>query len=331
MPKQESVEVFPVISLVVVFVAVTLVLVVAGFALPGPAEPEPTATLLPTWTATVPPTEAPVTPTTEPVAVAAALDPAQVQAGAQIYQVSCSACHGFNARGISGLGKTLIGSEYVNNLTDDELHDFLLVGRPVNDPLNTTGVAMPAKGGNPNLTDADLYNVVAYIRSLNTTDVVSAPTAAPTDSGPRPTATPWSPPSLGGGSAAEVVEPTSAPTETAEATEEVAEATEEAAGVEVALLPEQPASSGADLYQRYCAACHGPGGEGVEFFGPALSDSTLLQDRNGIGLLELLSRALPPANPEDGFQHPYRGGYPPLTDLQLLDIIGYLYELIGAE
>lgn len=40
------------------------------------------------------------------------------------------------------------------------------VGRSLGDPLNTTGVTMPAKGNNPALTDEDLSNIVAYLRTL---------------------------------------------------------------------------------------------------------------------------------------------------------------------
>ena len=34
------------------------------------------------------------------------------------------------------------------------------------DPANTTGVAMPPKGGNPALKEADLADIVAYLRTL---------------------------------------------------------------------------------------------------------------------------------------------------------------------
>ena len=91
-------------------------------------------------------TQAVAAETTEaPQAVAMALDPAKVKAGEDSFQTTCSACHGFNAMGIPGLGKPLIGSKFVNGLTDDQLLAFLQVGRPITDPLNTTGVMMPAR------------------------------------------------------------------------------------------------------------------------------------------------------------------------------------------
>ena len=100
-------------------------------------------------------------------AVAAALDPAAVKAGRTTFMMVCAACHSPKATGIKGLGKPLIGSVFFNGHTDAELLAFLQKGRPVTDPLNTTGVMMPARGGRPTLTDDDLKNVIAYIRSLN--------------------------------------------------------------------------------------------------------------------------------------------------------------------
>ena len=94
-------------------------------------------------------------------------DPAAVKAGKTTFMMVCAACHSPKATGIQGLGKPLIGSAFFNGHTDAELLAFLKKGRPVNDPLNTTGVMMPARGGRPTLTDTDLSNVIAYIRSLN--------------------------------------------------------------------------------------------------------------------------------------------------------------------
>lgn len=51
--------------------------------------------------------------------------------------------------------------------TDDDLVTFMKIGRPADDPLNTTGVPMLPKGGNDALTDQDLYDVVAYLRTLD--------------------------------------------------------------------------------------------------------------------------------------------------------------------
>lgn len=87
-------------------------------------------------------------------------------AGESLYQGTCSACHGPDAKGLPNLGKDLTTSEFLKENTDDELLDFILVGRPISDPLNTQGVDMPPKGGNPALSNDDIYDIIAYLRSI---------------------------------------------------------------------------------------------------------------------------------------------------------------------
>ena len=88
-------------------------------------------------------------------------------AGETAYNGTCSACHGPDLMGVTGLGKALIGSEFVGSNSDDDLLAFLKIGRPTSDPLNTTGVDMPPKGGNPSLDDDDLRDIIAFVRSRN--------------------------------------------------------------------------------------------------------------------------------------------------------------------
>jgi len=86
--------------------------------------------------------------------------------GAEVYAGTCSSCHGPDAKGMEGLGKDLHNNAFVAERSDQEMLDFLKVGRTATDPLNTTGVDMPPKGGNPALQDQDLLDVVAYVRTL---------------------------------------------------------------------------------------------------------------------------------------------------------------------
>lgn len=88
-------------------------------------------------------------------------------AGATVYTGTCATCHGPTAGGVDGLGKPLAPSEFVVANSEDELVAFIKVGRPTSDPANTQGVDMPPKGGNPSLSDQDLHDVAAYIKSLN--------------------------------------------------------------------------------------------------------------------------------------------------------------------
>jgi disulfide bond formation protein DsbB len=67
---------------------------------------------------------------------------------------------------LPALGKDLTASEFFNGSSDEELLAFILVGRDANDPENTTGVAMLPRGGNPALTDEDILNIIAHIRTI---------------------------------------------------------------------------------------------------------------------------------------------------------------------
>ncbi len=98
--------------------------------------------------------------------VAAPTSPGNPEVGKELYAGTCIACHGEGGIGIEGLGKDMTASEFVADKTDAELIAFIKVGRDPSHPLNTTGVAMPPKGGNPALNDGDLNDIVAYVRTL---------------------------------------------------------------------------------------------------------------------------------------------------------------------
>ena len=95
-----------------------------------------------------------------------ALPAGDAEHGEEIYSTTCFGCHGPSGEGVTGLGKDLTTSSYIVDNSDADLVDFLKTGRPVGDPLNTTGVDMPPKGGNPSLDDEDLQDLVAYMRSI---------------------------------------------------------------------------------------------------------------------------------------------------------------------
>jgi disulfide bond formation protein DsbB len=64
------------------------------------------------------------------------------------------------------LGKDLTASTFLKGLPDAEAILFLTKGRPSSDPLNTTKVDMPPRGGNPALKEQDLADIIAYLRTL---------------------------------------------------------------------------------------------------------------------------------------------------------------------
>ncbi|NHZ71569.1 MAG: c-type cytochrome [Aquificales bacterium] len=86
--------------------------------------------------------------------------------GEELFVATCLACHGEGGVGIEGLGKDMTTSEFIKGLSDAELLAFIKVGRSTTDEANTTGVDMPLKGGNPALTDDDLNDIIAYMRTL---------------------------------------------------------------------------------------------------------------------------------------------------------------------
>jgi disulfide bond formation protein DsbB len=94
------------------------------------------------------------------------VDPAAAMRGKALFAQGCNACHGDNARGRAGLGKDLGHNAFVKSLGDPQLVGFLKRGRDVSDPLNTTRIPMPPKGGNPALNDKQLTDLVAYLRDL---------------------------------------------------------------------------------------------------------------------------------------------------------------------
>jgi mono/diheme cytochrome c family protein len=83
--------------------------------------------------------------------------PSVGQSGEEIYQQTCVACHGSNGQGtIPGVPKfsdRLSKSDEV--LLNSITNGFQTEGSPM---------AMPAKGGNASLTDADIKGVLSYIQ-----------------------------------------------------------------------------------------------------------------------------------------------------------------------
>jgi disulfide bond formation protein DsbB len=286
----------PIAPILLLFGGLAVMLMLLVTPMVGRRQASPTPTPLPSPTVVQPTTVAVVT-----------YDPITVSAGEQIFQSTCAACHGFNAQGVPGLGKPLIGSEFLNGLSDDELVAFIEQGRDITDPLNTTGVMMPPKGGNPALSETNLHEVVAYIRSINDTQMVSAP-AAPTQSQPAEVAAQASPtPSTG----------------------LIADATPAAVGTPAHIQGALNLSSmsGEQAYLWSCAGCHGPNGDGIPNIGPSLSASDLLDTVNSLALTEFLTEGRPFADPRETYPHPARGGYPQLTDEQIRSLVAYLDSL----
>ena len=87
--------------------------------------------------------------------------------GGKIFSTACVVCHGPEGKGVQGLGKDLTTSEWVGQQSDEQLVEFIMKGRDATDPLNTTGVAMPPKGGNVAMTDQEVADIIAFVRSIH--------------------------------------------------------------------------------------------------------------------------------------------------------------------
>lgn len=118
--------------------------------------------------ATLPPVPTP-TPQPLPTLTIDISMPGSVEEGRRLYRMACAGCHGLNADG-EGVGVSLRDTPFMRENSAEDLLRFLQVGRSSDDPANTTGVAMPAYGGRPDWGEAELWDVVAYLRYLNGLD-----------------------------------------------------------------------------------------------------------------------------------------------------------------
>lgn len=85
--------------------------------------------------------------------------------GKRLYDQACAACHGFDGLGIATLGNGFVGSDYMATTDDAAVLAMVRAGREPGAADNSSGVAMPASGGRPDLTDVELAAIIGYIRS----------------------------------------------------------------------------------------------------------------------------------------------------------------------
>jgi disulfide bond formation protein DsbB len=99
--------------------------------------------------------------------------------GAALYGANCATCHGANLEG--GIGAVLNPIDKLPGVTNTLDPAFLIQiitsGRQpqAGDPKS---IPMPAKGGNPNLTDQDIKDLAAYIILQNQINPSSLPLPA---------------------------------------------------------------------------------------------------------------------------------------------------------
>lgn len=84
-----------------------------------------------------------------------------VAAGKAVYSQTCVACHGANGKGAIPGVADLTASDGALSKSDEDLIKSISEG--VQSPGSP--LAMPAKGGNPTLTEADVKAVIGYLRA----------------------------------------------------------------------------------------------------------------------------------------------------------------------
>ncbi|MBI3959594.1 MAG: c-type cytochrome [Chloroflexi bacterium] len=88
-----------------------------------------------------------------------------LEEGERLYAQACAACHGPDGAGIPTLGNTFVASEFLTANDDAEVLAMIRAGREPGAADNRSGVAMPASGGRPDLTDGQLAAIIVYIRN----------------------------------------------------------------------------------------------------------------------------------------------------------------------
>ncbi|EKU28525.1 cytochrome C [Alcaligenes sp. EGD-AK7] len=160
----------------------------------------------------------------------------ELKTGQQVYETTCTACHGAGVAGAPKFGDKGAWGELIN-LGQDELVKNAIHGIR----------AMPAKGGNPSLDDIEVARAVAYMANAAGADFkepeAPAPEGEEADAKPEATA--------------------AADTKPAEAAE-APKATETAAA---AADDSKVDPAGIKLYDTICFACHAAGVAGAPKFG----------------------------------------------------------------
>lgn len=215
--------------------------------------------------------------------------------GRDLFASACVACHGQDGRGVQGLGKTLVESDFVASLDDEGFREYIIAGRP-----NAKPMPMPPRAGRDDLTDDDLRAIVTYVRGLQDPRRMPALPAL----------------SL-------VVPP--APTEAQQA------AALEAAGGDPELAGY--IASGDRIFHSVCIACHGKGGVGIPGNGKPLIKNAFIQSLDDDALLAFIKQGRSPSDPKNttGIQMPPKGGNPAMSEDDILDVISYLRTIQGEK
>jgi mono/diheme cytochrome c family protein len=229
--------------------------------------------------------------------------------GAPIYERHCSPCHGIEGQGVDG--PRLRDSLYIQRASTEEIFVTVAEGH-----AGTEMAAWLQSEGGP-LTDTDIYNTIAYLRTLSGT------VALPTFVAPAPELVPT--PLPAGAPTPEPARP-SMPGEAGPASTMIGDV-----------------ARGRSEFGTYCAACHGPeGAMGIPNPGsddgsvPRLNpiDPTIASADPEVFALNVdlfIEHGSIPEGPNPLIMMPSYGDGNLLTDQQIADLIAYVISLNTAE
>ena len=227
----------------------------------------------------------------------AELDGATYVVGKQLFGATCAACHGLTGLGVPNLGKNLVMSRGVKKQSNLQLVEFIKRGRGVEDPLNTTKVPMPPRGGNAAFTDEHIGQISVYLRGLQDPRRIPAVLPAPKA----------------------LVLPAALPTGPMASLP----------GIEESDYDAESIRTGQKLFLASCVSCHGADARGIVKLGRDLVKSPFIfatDDEKMLAFLKSGRSSSDPANTTK-VDMPPKGGNPALNEEGLGSIIAYLRYL----
>lgn len=264
--------------------------------------------------------------------VAKAPEPGPARGGAEVYQNACMACH---AAGVLDAPKLEAGA------WDDRIHKGL-------DGLTTSAINginnMPARGGNPAITDEEMKNAVAYMLAESGYDPDAEPKSAEAEA-EKPAIDPAVLEEIKAAAAEAKASAEAAKASAAEAKASADAAQTAVTGAAAAVTAAAVAAaasdagsetetdmaqdSGADaigrqVYENTCFTCHDVG----IFGSPMISDTAAWNERVGKGMDALYATAI---NGNGTNTKPARGGHPDLSDAQVKAAVDYMLATAGAD
>ena len=191
-----------------------------------------------------------------------------------------------------------------------------LVNHAINGFQGSAGV-MPAKGGNPSLSDEEVTAAVEHMVSL----VGGAPGMGATGSEDESSTAETGESDAGDASASDMTA-SSDTTQAANASDEVADSTAEEVTEETTqAVASAPSADGEAVYKQACFACHTPGIAGA----PKLGDADAWTDRIAQGMDTMVKHAIEGYQGSAGVM-PAKGGNPSLSDAEVTAAVQYMAD-----